>query len=450
MDGTGLLELPAGLAVRWVALRLLDEAAAAHARLADPTDEEALHAFRVALRRLRSTLRGYRGVLAGSVKGRDRRRLSELAGATGAARDAEVRVAWIENGVKRARGAERDALRESLAPARIVAAEARSELIEAAAVFPGERRRLRRALREFEARVSADEPPGGVPFRRVLATQLREAVAGVASHLATVLGEEQQREAHDARTAAKRLRYLLEPVRDDLPGARDVLKELKGLQDVLGEMHDADVMLALAAAEGEVAAPVRERLEAERSKRFAALRAGWLEGAAEPFTARVLALADTLEGGGAGVEIERKYLLRRMPRLDPGAEVREIEQGYLPGDRLAERVRRVRTPEGTRWYRTVKLGAGVRRIEVEEATTERIFRVLWTLTRGRRVRKRRYVVPHGDLVWEIDRFRGRRLVLAEVELPAEDTEVEIPEWLRPVLVREVTDDPAYLNLNLAR
>ncbi|HYW09530.1 MAG TPA: CHAD domain-containing protein, partial [Longimicrobium sp.] len=357
MEGNGLLELPAGLAVRWVALRLLDQAAAAHARLADPADKAALHAFRVALRRLRGTLRGYRGVLADSVGGRDRRRLAELAGATGAARDAEVRVAWIETAVKRARGDERAILRASLPPARGAATEARSELIEAAENFPRERRRLRRALRDYEARVRADEPPGGVPFRRVLATRLREAVAGVASHLAAVLGEARQAEAHDARTAAKRLRYLLEPVRDDLPGARDVLKELKGLQDVLGEMHDAHVMLALAAGEGEVAAPVRERLEVERSKRFAALRAGWLEGAAEPFAARVLALAVTLEGGGAGVEIERKYLLRGMPRLDAGVEVRDIEQGYIPGDRLAERVRRVRTPEGTRWYRTVKLGA---------------------------------------------------------------------------------------------
>ena len=66
------------------------------------------------------------------------------------------------------------------------------------------------------------------------------------------------------------------------------------------------------------------------------------------------------------------------------------------------------------------------------------------------MRKHRYRVKHGDLLWEIDRFRDRRLVLAEVELPAEDTPVEIPEWIGAVLVREVTGDPAYVNLNLAR
>jgi CYTH domain-containing protein len=140
-----------------------------------------------------------------------------------------------------------------------------------------------------------------------------------------------------------------------------------------------------------------------------------------------------------------------MPALDGlEAELRQIEQGYLPGERLAERVRSVKTASGTRWYRTVKLGSGVSRIEVEEETTDRIFRVLWRLTKGRRVRKRRYAVKDGDLVWEIDHFRGRRLVLAEVELSAENAPVEIPEWLRPVLVREVTGDPAYVNLNLAR
>jgi CYTH domain-containing protein len=158
------------------------------------------------------------------------------------------------------------------------------------------------------------------------------------------------------------------------------------------------------------------------------------------------------EGGDApGVEIERKYLLRGMPPLPPGAAWSELAQGYLPGRELHERVRRVARPDGeVRYFRTVKLGAGVRRIEVEEETDARLFRGLWRLTAGRRIRKRRYRVEAEGRVWEIDRFRGRSLVLAEVELPSEDAEVRFPPWLAPWVEREVTDDPAYLNLNLAR
>lgn len=50
----------------------------------------------------------------------------------------------------------------------------------------------------------------------------------------------------------------------------------------------------------------------------------------------------------------------------------------------------------------------------------------------------------------MDQFCDRDLVLAEVELPSEETAVEVPGWLKPYLVREVTDEAEYVNLNLAR
>ena len=62
----------------------------------------------------------------------------------------------------------------------------------------------------------------------------------------------------------------------------------------------------------------------------------------------------------------------------------------------------------------------------------------------------RHKVTEGERVWEIDAFTDRELFLAEVELPTEDTEVEIPEWLQPVLDREVTGEDEYVNLNLAK
>jgi CYTH domain-containing protein len=98
----------------------------------------------------------------------------------------------------------------------------------------------------------------------------------------------------------------------------------------------------------------------------------------------------------------------------------------------------------------VKLGSGVSRVEVEEACTRELFDGLWPLTRERRVRKRRYRVPDGALVWEVDEFTDRPLVLAEVELPAVDAAAEPPSWLAPYVVREVTDEAEYLNANLAR
>jgi CYTH domain-containing protein len=97
----------------------------------------------------------------------------------------------------------------------------------------------------------------------------------------------------------------------------------------------------------------------------------------------------------------------------------------------------------------VKVGTGLVRAEYEEEIAPGEFERLWPLTAGARVRKRRYRVPDGELVWEIDEFLDRELWLAEIELPSADTEVEVPEWLAPYVVRDVTGEPEYSNLRLA-
>ncbi|HYR32187.1 MAG TPA: CHAD domain-containing protein, partial [Gemmatimonadales bacterium] len=82
-----LLTEPAPRAARRIALTLLDAASAARERLTNADDAEALHDFRVAMRRLRSTLRAYQPQLIALVPAKLRRRLRELARATGEARD---------------------------------------------------------------------------------------------------------------------------------------------------------------------------------------------------------------------------------------------------------------------------------------------------------------------------------------------------------------------------
>jgi adenylate cyclase len=149
-------------------------------------------------------------------------------------------------------------------------------------------------------------------------------------------------------------------------------------------------------------------------------------------------------------EIERKYLLRAVPARATAAPVGDIEQGYLPGTRLIERVRRIRAGCTTRYYRTVKVGTGVERIQVEEETTREVFDVLWTLTVGKRIRKRRYTVATADGVWEIDDFVDRPLVLAEIELERADSKVMIPGWLAAEIEREVTDEAGFSNFDLAK
>jgi CHAD domain-containing protein len=88
------------------------------------------------------------------------------------------------------------------------------------------------------------------------------------------------RALHDLRIAAKRLRYVLELTGPDAP-----IKQLKRLQDVLGEIHDCDVQLPpLRALARE--APEREavglrtlaiRLATRRAELYERFHQGWPE-----------------------------------------------------------------------------------------------------------------------------------------------------------------------------
>ena len=158
-------------------------------------------------------------------------------------------------------------------------------------------------------------------------------------------------------------------------------------------------------------------------------------------------------------EIERSYLLDRLPELPAGSEAWRIEQGYLPellpGKRgrntpLEGRLRRLILPDGTvNFTHTIKRGEGLVREELERSISETEFSLNWPLTESRRLSKTRHRVRVGPLVWEIDDFVQLDIVLAEVELPDVHMKVEIPDWLALRIVREVTDEPEFRNYELA-
>ncbi len=169
-----------------------------------------------------------------------------------------------------------------------------------------------------------------------------------------------------------------------------------------------------------------------------------------------------------GREIERVWVLRAMPAVPGDAEVEvwEIEQGYLAPEAASEaelarlgfpegRLRRIVEPSGAeRFFHTVKRGAGVVREETEREITREEFDAAWPHTRGRRLAKTRRRVRDGALVWEVDLFHDLRagdgpLVMAEVELSDAEERFEMPAWLAPLVVREVSEDARYRNSALA-
>jgi CYTH domain-containing protein len=146
-----------------------------------------------------------------------------------------------------------------------------------------------------------------------------------------------------------------------------------------------------------------------------------------------------------GAEIERKFLIDRVPSDAPEGD--PIEQGYVPLESEESELRLRRRVAA--FTVTVKRGTGLEREEHEFGILPAMFAIVWPLTEGARIEKERARIPHGELTIELDRYRGdlEGLVVAEVEFPnSEDADAfEPPDWFG----REVTGEPAYSNRELA-
>ena len=144
-------------------------------------------------------------------------------------------------------------------------------------------------------------------------------------------------------------------------------------------------------------------------------------------------------------EIERKFLVAEMPRVESGRT--EIEQGYLALDEKAEvRLRRA----GDELFLTAKSGHGEVREEAEVEIEPEAFAALWPLTAGRRVRKmRRYVLLGGSRRAELDVYAGalEGLRTVEVEFGSREEADHFPP--PPWFGAELTGDDRYANRSLA-
>jgi CHAD domain-containing protein len=215
-------------------------------------DADPVHDMRVATRRLRATLRTYRGVLpdrAGTQRLRDE--LKWLGEALGAVRDGDVLTERLTGAVDRepaalvvgpVRSAIRGRLGSTGTPARQrlievldserylallrsldVLAEARLDRVSGNCL----RRLARKAVRRADSRLVRalslpDVPVAGVPMPGTVPADRAGAL-------------------HEARKAYKRGRYAVEVLAPKRPAARKLAESLGGLQDVLGAHHDTVV-----------------------------------------------------------------------------------------------------------------------------------------------------------------------------------------------------------------
>jgi len=147
------------------------------------------------------------------------------------------------------------------------------------------------------------------------------------------------------------------------------------------------------------------------------------------------------------IEIERKFLLDDDSWREQADAGVLYSQGYLASDPLCSV--RVRLAGDRAWVNIKKAISTIRRLEYEyPIPVEDAAELLKELCADNCIEKTRYHVRHAGHLWEVDVFEGANagLIVAEIELNDEQECFETPPWLG----KEVSHDPRYYNMNLAK
>ena len=151
------------------------------------------------------------------------------------------------------------------------------------------------------------------------------------------------------------------------------------------------------------------------------------------------------------IEIERKYLVKNIPKLD-GIEYVDIKQGYLNCN--SEPILRIRKYE-KKYYLTYKFKKkGIKTnacIEYELPITKYAFDHLLKKIDNNLISKKRFKISiENNLTAELDLFSNQLagLVMVEVEFETEEEAISFnpPKWFG----REITKDKRYRNSELSK
>ena len=297
-----MLARPAALVVLQCAIAMIDDSRDSaiillHARDDDP---DAVHDFRVAVRRLRSWLQLWSDELDVVVSRKQRRRIRDLAHATGPARDLQVHLEWLRGEEASAKGRALADVERAIADLVSRRPDAMDDVRWAATKFIKLHVKLSRELSARSAELEDSEH--GPAFGSALAEQVETTANTLRDRLAKVRGASRDEELHRARIAAKRLRYLVERAEQAVVGVPAMVRDLKQFQDLAGDAHDVHVfskelraIFKKFGARGRGALDVR--LRQRGAKAYSSLARRWLGDASAGFFRRTATVAARLRAG---------------------------------------------------------------------------------------------------------------------------------------------------------
>lgn len=168
------------------------------------------------------------------------------------------------------------------------------------------------------------------------------------------------------------------------------------------------------------------------------------------------------------IEIERKFVLSEIPfEIDREIKLKSvISQFYIEDDENPEKTFRVRASSfknKTTYVRTIKTpiedSDSIGQYEDEIFITEDEF-IKFIEKSNKKITKTRFVSYIDGNKWEFDVFYDLDLIMCELEMIANTVEeveeienklnnVEIPESIQKVLIKEVTGDKEFSNRSMA-
>lgn len=146
-----------------------------------------------------------------------------------------------------------------------------------------------------------------------------------------------------------------------------------------------------------------------------------------------------------GVEIERKFLVDLILwQQEKKPKSIYIKQGYLVKSK--EKTVRVRLTDSSGFITIKGATNNVSRVEYEYEIPKQDAESLIETFCDKYIEKRRFRIPFKGHIWEVDEFKEPKpnLILAEIELSAENEPFEKPKWI----LEEVSHDPQYFNANM--
>ena len=146
------------------------------------------------------------------------------------------------------------------------------------------------------------------------------------------------------------------------------------------------------------------------------------------------------------VEIERRFLLADDSWREAASEPLVLQQGYLSVEK--ERTIRVRIIGSQAWLTLKGYISDMTRSEFEYEIPLVHAQAMMADMCPFKMEKYRYRVEFEGFVYEIDKYLGDNapLIVAEIELPSEDTEFPKPSWLG----QEITSDGKFTNAYLSK